>query len=73
MIEFDAGLEGLHRSPALASFSLVCSLVIIVLHNIAASTIMDRLMHRGALLQFDGKSYRLKEAASRLALGKTEE
>jgi DNA replication protein DnaC len=41
--------------------------------NIAATTIMDRLLHRGALLQFEGKSYRLKEAAARLAIGKTAE
>jgi DNA replication protein DnaC len=35
--------------------------------NMAASTILDRLMHRGHLLQFEGRSYRLKEAAIRLA------
>ena len=29
-----------------------------------ASTILDRLMHRSRLLEFEGKSYRLKEAAS---------
>ena len=28
----------------------------------------DRLMHRAAMLEFEGKSYRLKEAASRIAL-----
>jgi DNA replication protein DnaC len=33
-----------------------------------ATTILDRLMHRAAMLEFEGKSYRLKEAASRLAL-----
>ena len=32
-----------------------------------ASTILDRLMHRSVLLEFKGRSYRLKEAASRLA------
>lgn len=32
-----------------------------------ASTILDRLMHRCHLLEFEGKSYRLKEAAARLA------
>ena len=32
-----------------------------------ASTILDRLMHRSRLLEFEGKSYRLKEAAQRLA------
>lgn len=33
-----------------------------------ATTILDRLMHRCSMLEFEGKSYRLKEAASRLAL-----
>lgn len=41
--------------------------------NIAASTILDRLLHQGAMLQFEGKSYRLKEAATRLAFAKTGE
>lgn len=31
-----------------------------------ATTILDRLMHRCAMLEFEGKSYRLKEAAARL-------
>jgi hypothetical protein len=30
-----------------------------------ATTILDRLMHRSVLVEFRGKSYRLKEAASR--------
>lgn len=33
-----------------------------------ASTILDRLMHRSRLLEFEGKSYRLREAAARLAV-----
>ena len=32
-----------------------------------ASTILDRLMHRCTMLEFEGKSYRLKEAAARIA------
>ena len=32
-----------------------------------ATTILDRLMHRAAMLEFEGKSYRLKEATSRMA------
>ena len=32
------------------------------------STILDRLMHRCAMLEFEGKSYRLKEAAARIAI-----
>ena len=35
--------------------------------NTMATTILDRLMHRSHLLEFEGKSYRLKEAASRIA------
>jgi DNA replication protein DnaC len=35
--------------------------------NAASSAILDRLLHRGHLLKFEGKSYRLKEAAARLA------
>ncbi|MBU2773354.1 ATP-binding protein [Acidithiobacillus ferrooxidans] len=35
--------------------------------NTMATTILDRLMHRSHLLEFEGKSYRLKEAATRLA------
>ena len=29
---------------------------------------VDRLMHRAAMLEFEGESYRLKEAAARIAL-----
>lgn len=35
--------------------------------NTMASTILDRLMHRCAMLEFEGKSYRLKEAAARFS------
>jgi DNA replication protein DnaC len=35
--------------------------------NTMSGTILDRLMHRAVLLEFKGKSYRLKEAAARLA------
>ncbi len=33
-----------------------------------ASTILDRLMHRCAMLEFEGRSYRLKEAAARIVV-----
>jgi len=33
-----------------------------------ATTILDRLMHRCTMLEFEGRSYRLKEAAARLAV-----
>jgi len=36
--------------------------------NAAAAAILDRLLHRGHLLKFEGNSYRLKEASKRLAL-----
>jgi len=36
--------------------------------NAASSAILDRLLHRGHLLQFEGKSYRLKEASVRLTV-----
>jgi DNA replication protein DnaC len=38
--------------------------------NAASSAILDRLLHRGHLLKFEGKSYRLKEAAARLSENK---
>jgi len=34
---------------------------------VATAPIFDRLMHHGHLLKFEGRSYRLKEAAARLA------
>jgi len=34
---------------------------------VATAPIFDRLMHHGHLLRFEGRSYRLKQAASRLA------
>jgi len=33
--------------------------------NTMATTILDRLMHRSHLLEFEGRSYRMKEAASK--------
>jgi DNA replication protein DnaC len=38
--------------------------------NAASSVILDRLLHRGHLLKFEGKSYRLKEASIRLTENK---
>jgi DNA replication protein DnaC len=35
--------------------------------NAASSAILDRLLHHGRLLKFQGKSYRLKQAAIRLS------
>lgn len=39
--------------------------------NAASSAILDRLLHHGHLLKFEGKSYRLKEAARRLSQQRT--
>ena len=41
--------------------------------NTMSGTILDRLMHRSVLLEFEGKSYRLKEAAARIALVSTDD
>lgn len=38
--------------------------------NAASSVVLDRLLHRGRLLKFEGKSYRLKEASIRLTENK---
>ena len=38
--------------------------------NAASSAILDRLLHRGHLLKFEGRSYRLKEASVRLTQNK---
>lgn len=37
--------------------------------NTMATTILDRLMHHAAMLRFEGKSYRLREVAARIAAG----
>ena len=34
---------------------------------VIVAPLIDRLMHHGHLLKFDGKSWRLKEAAARVA------
>ena len=41
--------------------------------NTMSGTILDRLMHRSVLLEFEGKSYRLKEAAARIARVSTDD
>ena len=51
--------ESLEMAPAPASGPLL---------RRAIEVTLDRLMHRAAMLEFEGKSYRLKEAASRIAL-----
>lgn len=34
---------------------------------VVVTPLLDRLMHHGYLLKFDGKSWRLKESSTRLA------
>lgn len=41
--------------------------------NTMATTILDRLMHRAAMLRFEGKSYRLREVAARIAFAPNSE
>ena len=63
----------LHRRYKLRRSSLITSNRIIddwhkFLGDAALATaILDRLLHRSVLLEFKGRSYRLKEAANRLA------
>ena len=69
----DALQSILHKRYKLRRSSLITSNRIIedwhkFLGDAALTTaILDRLLHRSVLLEFRGKSYRLKEAASRLA------
>ena len=65
----------LHKRYKLRRSSLITSNRIMedwhkFLGDIALTTaILDRLLHRSVLVEFRGKSYRLKEAATRLAKG----
>ena len=69
----------LHRRYKLRRSNLITSNRIIddwekYLGDAALTTaILDRLMHRSVLAEFRGKSYRLKEAASRLVKGNLSE
>jgi DNA replication protein DnaC len=55
----------LHRSIIVTSNRVVQDWGKYLGDNTMGSTILDRLMHRSTLLEFEGKSYRLKEAAAR--------
>jgi DNA replication protein DnaC len=57
----------LHRSVVVTSNRLVQDCGAYLGDNTMSSTILDRLMHHCHLLEFDGRSYRLKEAAETLA------
>ncbi|MCE4553806.1 IS21-like element helper ATPase IstB [Pelomonas cellulosilytica] len=58
----------LRRSIAITSNRVVTDWGKYLKDATMATTILDRLMHRCSMLEFEGKSYRLKEAASRLAI-----
>lgn len=57
----------LHRSIIVTSNRVVQDWGKYLGDNTMGSTILDRLMHRSTLLEFEGKSYRLNEAAARIA------
>jgi len=57
----------LHRSVVVTSNRVVQDWGSYLGDNTMSSTILDRLMHHCHLLEFDGRSYRLKEAAETLA------
>ncbi len=58
------------KSTLLTSNRLVEDWGKLLRDNTASSAILDRLLHKGHLLKFEGKSYRLKEAALRLSQSK---
>lgn len=57
----------LHRSVVVTSNRVVQDWGSYLGDNTMSTTILDRLMHHCHLLEFDGRSYRLKEAAETLA------
>lgn len=57
----------LHRSVVVTSNRIVQDWGAYLGDNTMSTTILDRLMHHCHLLEFDGRSYRLKEAAETLA------
>ncbi|RKR31541.1 ATP-binding protein [Paraburkholderia sp. BL17N1] len=57
----------LHRSILVTSNRVVQDWGAYLGDNTMSTTILDRLMHHCHLLEFDGRSYRLKEAAETLA------
>ena len=58
------------KSTAITSNRLIEDWGKLLRDNAASSAILDRLLHRGILLKFEGKSYRLKEASARLTVNK---
>ena len=58
----------LHRAIVITSNRVVQDWGKYLADATMATTILDRLMHRCTMLEFEGRSYRLKEAAARLAI-----
>jgi len=56
----------LHRSSLVTSNRVIADWATFLGDAAMATTILDRLMHRSVLVEFQGRSYRLKEAAQRL-------
>ncbi|GJH29394.1 hypothetical protein CBA19CS42_32780 [Caballeronia novacaledonica] len=56
-----------HRSVVVTSHRIVQDWGAYLGDNTMSSTTLDRLMHHCHLLEFDGRSHRLKEAAETLA------
>ena len=57
----------LHRSVLITSNRIIVDWDTYLGDAALATTILDRLMHRSVLAEFQGRSYRLKQAAGRLA------
>ena len=57
----------LHRSIIVTSNRVVPDWGKYLGNNTMGSTVLDRLIHRSTLLEFEGRSSRLKEAAARIA------
>lgn len=57
----------LRRSLVISSNRLIADWGSYLGDNITATTMLDRLLHRSQSLEFEGRSYRLKEAAEKLA------
>jgi DNA replication protein DnaC len=59
----------LHRSVLITSNRIIADWETYLGDTALATTILDRLMHRSVLAEFQGRSYRLGQAAGRLAKG----
>ncbi len=62
MSRYEKGLHHHHFEPRHSRTGRSCSAT-----SSSSTPLLDRLMHHGHLLKFEGKSWRLKEAAARVA------